>query len=62
MHHLADPDLPVGYRWASEVEAELYTITGLPGAVIVRRTHDSQGRPYLIHEADLAVPQARSGR
>lgn len=48
-------DLPTGYRWATEEESERHGITPIPGAVVVPRTTDSQGRPYTDGEADLAV-------
>lgn len=47
-------DLPKGYRWANELESELYK--KIPGAIVVKRTADSNGQPYTQDEADIAVP------
>jgi len=49
-------DLPQGYRWATEDEAELACMGLLPQAIMVKRTHDSQGNRYAQDEADMAVP------
>jgi hypothetical protein len=48
-------DLPVGYRWATADETE----ANLPDAIVVPRTLDSSGRPYIQGEADIAVPTKR---
>lgn len=51
-----DNDLPSGYRWATEEECELIA-TGIDLAhIVVPRSHDSIGEPYVHGEADLAVP------
>lgn len=52
-------DLPKGYRWATESETENWE--NVPGLIVVPRTTDSTGLPYIQGEADLAVP-IRKGR
>jgi len=47
-------DLPEGYRWATEEETERNE--EIIGAIVVKRTADSTGRPYTQDEADIAVP------
>jgi hypothetical protein len=42
--------LPDGYRWATEGEMNRLD------AIVVHRTRDSRGLPYMQDEADIAVP------
>lgn len=51
-------DLPAGYRWATEAETELYgrKPDAYPGMIVVPRTADSAGTPYIQDESDLALP------
>jgi hypothetical protein len=50
-------DLPVGYRWATAYETEMFNNNpgAMQGAVVVKRTVDAQGKPYTQDEADIAV-------
>ena len=50
----ANNDLPAGYRWATEDETENFV--QLTGAIVVKRTTDSNGVPYTQDESDIAVP------
>lgn len=49
-------DLPTGYRWATEDEAERIDREGGLGAVLVELTVDDSGYRYRNGEADWAVP------
>jgi hypothetical protein len=58
-HAFGRDDLPTGYRWATEHEAENWR--EVPGIIVVPRTVDSTGAPYVHGEADLAVPVVDCG-
>lgn len=52
---MSETDLPTGYRWATADETESWTT--IPGALLVQRTADSDGQPYMTGTCDVAVPQ-----